>query len=87
MLKIIYAPAFLRQLRKLEKNLQAEAVDKIYLFGNKKDHNALKVHKLKGQFSGCYSFSVNYKYRIICEYLSKDEVALLDIGDHDIYDK
>lgn len=87
MLNIIYAPTFLRELKKMETNLQTEAIEKICQFKEERNHRALKVHKLNGRFSKCYSFSVNYKYRIIFEYLNKKEVALLDIGDHDVYEK
>lgn len=65
--------------------LQKEAFSKIELFKNKNDHRALEVHKLKGKLSGSYAFSVNYKYRIVFDYISQDEAALLAIGDHDVY--
>ena len=31
--------------------------------------------------------SVNYKYRIVFSYISKDTVSLLSVGDHDVYKK
>jgi len=34
---------------------------------------------------GRWSFSVNYKIRIVFVYAEKNEVALLIIGDHNIY--
>ena len=63
-----------------------EAIDKIKLFQNKSSHKSLKVHKLKGALNDRHSFSVNYKVRIVFEYLEKkNKAALLAIGDHDIY--
>ena len=85
MIGLIYAPRFVRQLKRLPKELQEEAFQKIDLFRNVKNHAILKVHKLHGKFSKSYGFSVNYKTRVVFDYVSKTEVALLTIGDHDIY--
>ncbi len=85
MFGLIYAPRFVRHFKRLPKELQEETLEKIALFKLSKNHTVLKVHKLHGKFSDCFSFSVNYKVRIVFEYVSKNEVALLSIGDHDIY--
>ena len=85
MLKLIYAPIFVRQFRKLPQALQEETLEKIELFKDTSNHQALKVHKLHGKFSDSYSFSINYKYRVIFDYATKTEVNILAIGDHDIY--
>jgi toxin HigB-1 len=84
-MQIIYAPSFLNRFKKLHKKLQEEAFEKIDLFKNKKNHQVLKVHKLKGRLRGRYSFSVNYKVRILFK-KKGNEFHFLDIGDHDIYD-
>lgn len=86
MLTVSFKASFLRKINKLDVNLRAEAVAKIELFKDTANHQLLKVHKLHGPLAGSYSFSVNYKTRIVFEYVSKNEVALLSIGDHDIYD-
>ncbi len=85
MLSLVYAPVFIRQFNKLGKDLQEEVLEKIELFKDISNHQKLKVHKLNGIFSSSYSFSVNYRYRIIFDYASKMEVDILAIGDHDIY--
>ena len=85
MIEISYAPTFLRQLKALSLELQEEVVEKTALFEDPRNHKVLKVHKLKGRLSGRYSFSVNYRYRIVFCYLSKNEAVLLAIGDHDVY--
>ena len=85
MIGLIYAPRFVRQFKRLPKELQEETFQKINLFRNAKNHVILKVHKLHGKFSNSYSFSVNYKTRVVFDYISKTEVALLSIGDHDVY--
>ena len=84
-MKIGYKPAFIRQFNKLPKALQEEVLEKVESFKNTSNHQALKVHKLHGKFADCYSFSVNYKYRIVFSYVTKNEVSTLAIGDHNIY--
>ena len=85
MLVILFKPTCVRQYQKLEQQLQEEILEKIGLFKNPKNHKRLKVHKLTGHLSGRYSFSVNYKIRIVFSYLSKKEVVLFALGDHDVY--
>ena len=85
MIDLIFLPIFVKLFNKLESDLQCEVLEKIELFKNPKNHVQLKVHKLHGSMKDRYSFSVNYKYRIIFKYTSKKEIALLAIGDHEIY--
>ena len=84
-MKIAYTPTFGRQFHTLDAALQEDALEKINLFKETSNHRQLKVHKLHGPLRGRFSFSVNYKYRIVFAYLSKDEVILHAIGDHDVY--
>lgn len=86
-IKIHFKPTFVRGFKKMEKNLQEEALEKIELFKDAKNHKQLKVHKLHGVLANRYSFSVNYRFRIVFVYLSKSEAVLLAIGDHEVYDK
>ena len=86
-MKISFKPVFVRQFRKLEPALQEEVEEKIELLKNEENHQRLKVHKLHGRLANWYSFSVNYKTRIVFSYLSKQEIVLLAIGEHGVYDK
>ncbi len=78
-------PAFLRQMNRLEDDLVSEVHEKIALFKDIRNHTSLKVHKLHGPLSGWWSFSVNYRTRIVFRYDSKKVAVLLAIGDHDVY--
>lgn len=69
--------------KKLDTNLKEEVKEKISLFKNTINHEKLKVHKLKGALENTYSFSVNYKIRVVFEYESKNVANLLFVGDHD----
>ena len=85
MIKIYYKPSFVRQYKKLPKALQEEVKEKIGLCEKDPKHPFLKTHKLSGRLKEFYSFSVNYSDRIVFEYLSKQEAALLAVGDHSVY--
>lgn len=86
MIAVAYKPAFIRQLKKLPKALQAEAIQKVELFKNPKEHKVLGVHKLHGNLKDTWSFSVNYRYRIIFIWETRNTSAiLLAIGDHSLY--
>lgn len=83
---VTYLPKFIKKFNTLPQQLQDEVVEKIELFKDSKNHESLRVHKLHGRFKDCYSFSVNYKYRIIFTWTSDTEASLLAIGDHSIYE-
>jgi len=85
MLTISFKATFIKQVNKLEKELIDEVFERIELLKNDENHKILKVHKLHGKLSSCFSFSVNYNTRIVFEYLTKNEIILLFIGGHDIY--
>ena len=85
MLNVYFKASFIRKMNALPKALQEDALDKIGQLKSIKNHQLLKVHKLHGPLAGLFSFSVNYKTRIVFERISKNEVALLSVGDHDIY--
>ena len=87
MMRIAYSRRFLRDFARLHKDLQKEVVEKVELFKDPRNHRSLRVHKLKGKLEGRFGFSVNYKFRILFQYVSKRtrEVVLLTVGDHDVY--
>ncbi len=82
-IEILYTPHFLKKYAKLDKHIQTEVRTKIELFTNKVSHPSLKVHKLQN-LDNTYSFSVNFKIRIVFEYgITKNIVHFLYIGNHD----
>lgn len=85
MLEIVISKQFARQFRKLDQHLQEEVVEKLELFKDPVNHESLKVHKLSGRLAGKYSFSVNYKARVIFSYPIPSEALLLLVGSHDLY--
>lgn len=84
-MQVSLTPNFIRQLKKLEPELKEEVLEKIELLQKNSREKSLKVHKLKGKLKDRFSFSVNYKYRIVFLYHTKEEIVLTAVGDHDVY--
>lgn len=88
MIEVSYAQEFIRAYGKLDPLLKKDVKERISLFRDRENHKTLRVHKLHGTFSHLWSFSVNYKFRIVFQYIGKKKktVILHMIGDHSIYD-
>ncbi len=85
MIRIGYSKSFIRKYKKLDKELQQEVKSAIELLKEPKNHQNLKVHKLHGKLGSYYGFSVNYRIRIVFDYLEQNTVVLHSVDDHDIY--
>jgi mRNA-degrading endonuclease YafQ of YafQ-DinJ toxin-antitoxin module len=72
-------------LRHLPLNIQDKVSQKEIIFMADPFSKSLKTHKLKGKFKACYSFSVDYDYRIVFKFIEKDTAVFMLIGDHSIY--
>lgn len=46
---------------------------------------SLKTHKLSGELSGFWAFSINYHLRIIFYFIEEDIIGFVNIGTHGIY--
>jgi mRNA-degrading endonuclease YafQ of YafQ-DinJ toxin-antitoxin module len=87
MISVEYSSDFIRIFKKFNSARAYEVRERIEEFRNPKNHQRLKVHKLKGRMKDLCAFLVNYKDRIIFEW-SKDKKTtyLIDIGDHSVYE-
>lgn len=81
-----YTREFIRAYDKLPNALKEMVKERIQSFKDKKNHQQLKVHKLHGKYQGFFGFSVDRKYRIMFEWISKNEARLHTVGDHSIYE-
>jgi addiction module RelE/StbE family toxin len=87
MLKVKYTKPFLKQFKKLSPAIQKKAKLAIKKFEKNPKDKSLKAHKLSGELKDFYSFSVDYKYRIVFEIRKETkEINLLKIGDHKVYE-
>jgi addiction module RelE/StbE family toxin len=85
--KLVYSDNFLKKAKKLIKK-NPPIKNKVYktfeLLENNPFHPSLRLHKLKGNLKDYYSISIDMSYRIIIDFVIKDnEIILLDIGTHD----
>lgn len=85
-MEIIYSPHFAREYKKLPHKIKLIAEKKERLFRLNPFHAGLRTHKLKGQLSNYWAFSIDFKYRIIFEFKGKNQVNFLSAGDHKVYE-
>ncbi len=85
-MEILYWPKFAKYFKKLPVEIQKIAIEKEKLFRKNPFDSILKTHKLHGILNEYWSFSVNYKIRIIFKFIDKNTVGFYLIGDHDIYE-
>ena len=85
-MEILYWSKFAKYFKKLPIEIQKIAVEKEKIFRENPFDSMLKTHKLHGELNEYWSFSVNYKIRIIFKFINKNVVAFYLIGDHDIYE-
>ena len=84
-MKITYTKRFVSKYKKLPRNLKLlfERAERIFL----KDEfdPRLKTHALTGKLKNYWSFSVDYKHRVIFKLEDKKSAWFLSIGTHDVY--
>lgn len=84
-MNIIYSRQFQKEYEALSMLLKERVEKKEIIFHSNPFDRRLKTHKLSGQFEGFWSFSIDYRYRIIFEFKSKRKIIFHIIGDHSIY--
>jgi mRNA-degrading endonuclease YafQ of YafQ-DinJ toxin-antitoxin module len=84
-MKIIYSPKFAREYKKLSLKIKLLAEKREPIFRKDPFDPRLKTHKLGGKLKDFWSFSIDYKHRIIFEFFDKETIYFHSVGDHDIY--
>jgi mRNA-degrading endonuclease YafQ of YafQ-DinJ toxin-antitoxin module len=86
-MKLITTKAYERKLKKFRKqnpHLRDQYVKTISLLGDNPYHPSLRLHRLKGKLQKFYSISINLQYRIVIDFIIKDDtIILINIGGHD----
>ena len=86
MIKILTTRIYERRLKKFKNKhpqLKEKYIQTILMLEKNPYHPSLRLHKLKGRHQEYYSISINMKYRIIIDFIIRDDkVILLDIGNH-----
>ncbi len=88
-MEIYQSPRYLRQLKKLPKEIRHLVDEKTKLFSENPHDKRLKTHRLSGALKEFSAFSVNYSFRILFDIVNtaSGKIArFYEIGDHDIYE-
>jgi len=91
MYKLSFEPHFKKSLKKWLKQ-HPDLQEKFYEILNKLQanphHPSLRTHKLKGNLNDYWALSVNINHRLIFQFLSDNEVFLIDISHHNkVYER
>lgn len=82
---IYYSSKFAKEYKKLPSKVKLSAQKREKIFRIDPFNPQLKTHKLTGKLKEYYSFSIDYQYRIIFEFIEKDIVWFHLVGTHEIY--
>ena len=82
---IHFTPHFLKSFSRLPLSIQELAKKKDVWFRRNTYDPRLRTHKLKGELSGAWAYSVNREYRILFRFINGNEAIYYDIGTHEIY--
>ena len=85
--KIVRTDEYFKKLKKFIKK-HPEVLDRyiktIELLTIDPYHPSLRLHKLKGKLRAYYSVSINMKYRVVIDFVIRDnEIIPIDIGTHE----
>jgi addiction module RelE/StbE family toxin len=84
-MKIIYSQQFQKEFRDMSEEIKDKAEQREKIFRENPFDIRLKTHKLSGRLYDLWSFSIDYRYRIIFEFIDGDKIVFHVIGDHSIY--
>jgi addiction module RelE/StbE family toxin len=84
-MQFYYSSVFEREYKKLPLKIKKSTEEKELIFRGNPFDSRLNTHKLSGRLKEYWAFSIDTKYRIICEFIKEDLVWFHSIGDHSIY--
>ena len=76
---------FIKAYKSLPAEIQLRAKQKEKIFRTNPFDTRLKTHRLKGRLSDYWSYSIDYRYRIVFRFIDEETVIYYNIGTHDIY--
>ncbi|OGH41374.1 MAG: hypothetical protein A3H79_04675 [Candidatus Levybacteria bacterium RIFCSPLOWO2_02_FULL_36_8b] len=83
--QIEYSTNFVKQFKKLTPQAKKQAIKAELLFRKDPFSPRIKTHKLTGKLSDLWAFSIDYRNRIIFEFIDEGKVVFYKIGSHEIY--
>jgi len=85
-MKILYLPKFSREYKRLSEAVKAKAEQQEKIFRGNPFDKRLKTHKLQGELSGFWAFSIDFQNRIVFDFVDENTVRFYRVGSHDVYD-
>ena len=87
MFKLVITESYLKRARKFfAKHPQAlkQYEKMLQLLCINPQHPSLRLHKISGRLKGLFSVSIHISYRVIINFIIRnDQIVLIDIGSHD----
>ena len=84
--KIIRTDEYFKKLKKFIKknpNILDRYIKTVELLEIDPYHPSLRLHKLQGKLREYYSISINMKYRVVIDFIIREnEIIPIDIGTH-----
>lgn len=80
-----YSSSFFKDLKKFPKTQLKFLANKEKIFLENPFDPRLKTHKLKGELSEFYSFSISYHWRIVFHFEDEETIVFDAVGTHTIY--
>ena len=84
MITIYYSSEFKKSVKKYSAHRE-QIKKRVTIFIEDPFDPRLRTHKLGGELSGYYSFSVTYHIRILFEFIDDNTVGFIDMGTHGVY--
>ncbi len=81
-MSIQYTPLFKKQYKKLSRKFQQQFDDRLHLFLSDPLSPQLRIHPLKGTYSGYWSMSVNGDLRALYRKIGDEVIIFALIGTH-----
>ena len=86
MYPLVFGDNFLSSVKKLDRATAVKINNKLKVLQRDPFHATLQTKPLHGKLKGMYSVRVGREYRVLFQFLSTDEIILVDVGHRkDIY--
>lgn len=85
-MEVYYTSRFEREAKRVPHHLRPLVEERVELFKKNPFDSRLKTHKLTGKLKEYWSFYIDYRYRVLFEFVTANRAIFHSIGDHSIYD-
>lgn len=77
---------FKRSFKHLPKFIQDDFIKLLFFFEKDPFDKRLRTHKLHGELGEYYSFCFRDGYRVLFDFVEKEVILFINIGNHDDFD-